>query len=503
MTATVPISPQGAHAGVPSPSPAAEPAVTAPPLPPMPPSAPPHPALLTQRASARQRFGVQRERRADILSALAVTSVAAAVSLYLAYEGLRGLSSLPDAVTTAGIIAGLVGTDLVLVMLVLAARIPVIDSTFGRDVVLAQHQKLGKPALYLLLAHGALVILGYAMRDRVNPIAETLSLLSLSDILLAVLAMALFIAVVVTSLVAVRRRFPYELWHGIHLLSYAAVLTALPHQLSVGGVCAEGTFQRAYWIALYAFAIGAIGWFRFLVPTFATLRHDLRVEGVERISPDVVSIHLRGRNLRRLGVLGGQYAMWRFWTASTWWHAHPISFSSVGDDSRLRITVRVLGPGSGRLARIPAGTRVSIEGPYGVFTGRNRTAPFLAVIAAGIGVTPVRSMLEDADLVPGEATVLLRAGTAEQRYLWSEIGALVTRSGGRIYGSVGPRPVDADTWMSADDAPRGVTLGTVFPHLGASDLYVCGPQKWTDLVVRDALAAGVPAGRIHAERFEW
>jgi predicted ferric reductase len=438
-----------------------------------------------------------------VLSALAVTSVAAAVSLYLAYEGLRGLSSVADAVTTAGILAGLIGTDLVLVMLVLAARIPVIDRTFGRDVVLAQHQRLGKPALYLLLAHGALVILGYAMRDGVSPVAETISLLSLGDIVLAVLAMALFVAVVVTSLVVVRRRFPYELWHGIHLLSYVAVLTALPHQLSLGGVFAEGTFQRAYWIALYAVAIGSIGWFRFLVPTLATLRHDLRVERVERISADVVSIHLRGRDLARLGVVGGQYAMWRFWSNRTWWHAHPISFSSVGDGTLVRITVRVLGAGSGRLAQLPAGTRVSIEGPYGIFTGRSRTAPHLAVIAAGIGVTPVRGMLEDAELVPGEATVLLRAGRPDERYLWSEIGALVERSGGRIYGSVGPRPAGMATWMSADNVSRGVSLDTVFPGLRSSDVYVCGPQAWTDLVVRDVLAAGVPASRIHTERFDW
>jgi predicted ferric reductase len=502
MTATVPLSPQGSRVDAgPQGSDARTAGSSAGHTAPAPPPVPP--AALTHRAWVRRRFAIRRERRADVLAALAVTSVAAAVSLYLAYEGLRGLASIADAVTTVGIVAGLIGTDLVLVMLVLAARIPVVDRTFGRDVVLAQHQRLGKPALYLLLAHGALVIVGYAMRDGVNPIAETLSLLSMSDIVLAVLAMGLFVTVVVSSLVAVRRRFPYELWHGIHLLSYAAVLTALPHQLSVGGVFAEGTFQRAYWIALYAFAIGAIGWFRFLVPTFATLRHDLRVEGVERISSDVVSIHLRGRNLSRLGVVGGQYAMWRFWTGRTWWHAHPISFSSVGDDTRVRITVRVLGAGSGRLAKLPAGTRVSIEGPYGIFTGRNRTAPHLAVIAAGIGVTPVRALLEDADLVPGEATVLLRASTPEQRYLWSEVGDLVARSGGRIYGSVGPRPAGLDTWMSGDNISRGVSLGTVFPNLRSSDLFVCGPQAWADLVVRDALAAGVPAGQIHTERFDW
>jgi len=41
----------------------------------------------------------------------------------------------------------------------------------------------------------------------------------------------------------------------------------------------------------------------------------------------------------------------------------------------------------------------------------------------------------------------------------------------------------------------------VFPRLLDSDLYVCGPQAWSDLVVREARLAGVPEHRIHQERF--
>jgi predicted ferric reductase len=456
-----------------------------------------------ERARVRRARALQRERRADVLAVLATTSVAVAIALYLGHGGATELQSPADVVTAAGIVAGLVGTDLVLVMLLLAARIPVVDRTFGRDAVMALHGRLGKPALYLLLAHGALVLVGYGMTDGLNPVAELIGLMSLGDMVLAILAICLFVTVVVTSLVAIRRRFPYEVWHGIHLLSYAAVLTALPHQLSVGGVLAEGTWQRAYWIGLTVLAIASICWFRFLVPVIASLRHRLSVERVERLSADAVAVHLTGRNLRRLRVIGGQYAIWRFWSAGTWWHAHPISFSSAGDDRRMRVTVRELGAGTGRLARLRPGTRVSIEGPYGIFTARNRRAPHLAVLAAGVGVTPVRAMLEDAEVAPGEVTVLLRAGTDDERYHWHEIAELVEERGGKLFASVGRRPQGTGTWLSASDVARGVTLESIFPEVRSSDLFVCGPQAWTDLVVRDALSAGVPAGQIHTERFDW
>jgi predicted ferric reductase len=458
---------------------------------------------LGRTAMARARSAARRAVTADLLSTLCVASVAIAVALYLAYGGLANLSSLGEEISAVGIVAGLIGTDLVLVMLLLAARVPVIDRTFGRDTTMALHRKLGKPVLYLLLAHGALLVLGYGLSDGLNPIAETFSLLSMGDMVLAFVGMGLFLVVVVSSLVAVRRRFPYEVWHIIHLLSYVAVLTALPHQLSVGGMLADGTWQRVYWVALYVVAFAALAWYRFLLPTIASLRHDLRVEAVEPLAPGVVSIHLTGRNLSKLAVVGGQYAIWRFWSGRTWWHAHPISFSSVGDDRRVRITVRSLGSGSNQLGNVPVGTRVWLEGPYGIFTGANRTARHLAVVASGIGITPVRSLLEDAKLEPGEATVLLRAGSTDEQYLWREVSQLVGASGGRLYGMTGPRATGIDTWMPAEDAARGVTLETVFPALRSSDLFVCGPQRWTDLVVRDAKAAGVPDSQIHVERFDW
>ena len=61
------------------------------------------------------------------------------------------------------------------------------------------------------------------------------------------------------------------------------------------------------------------------------------------------------------------------------------------------------------LAGIRPGTRVALEGPYGIFSEASRSRSRLVLVAAGIGVTPVRSLLESARFRPGEATVLLRS----------------------------------------------------------------------------------------------
>lgn len=224
----------------------------------------------------------RRLRTADLLHVAFWTSVATAVGLYLAYGGLATITSAPSAVDAIGIVSGLIGTDLILVMLLIAARIPLIDRAVGQDVAMGFHRRLGKPALYLLLAHFVLLTLGWAAADAQDVIAETVTIFTTPDMALAYLGLGLLIVVVFSSLVAVRRRFPYEVWHAIHLLSYAAVLVAVPHQLSVGGMLAEGTWQRAYWIALYVAALGAIAWYRFASPSFA---HSATASELTLLSP--------------------------------------------------------------------------------------------------------------------------------------------------------------------------------------------------------------------------
>ncbi|MET3720041.1 MULTISPECIES: ferric reductase-like transmembrane domain-containing protein [unclassified Arthrobacter] len=226
----------------------------------------------------------QRMRRADLLTVIVWASVATALALWLADGGLRAVNSLASFFTAAGIVAGLAGMDLVLLMLLLVARIPFIDRTVGHDRALEFHRKLGKPSLYLLLAHGLLLAVGYGMAERLDPVSEAGALWTLvPDMWLAFVSMALFLAVVVTSSVAVRRLFPYEFWYVVHLLTYAAVGTSLPHHFSVGGLFAEGSWHRWYWLAVCIATGAALFHYRLTQPLAATSRHQLTVSRVTGI----------------------------------------------------------------------------------------------------------------------------------------------------------------------------------------------------------------------------
>ena len=138
--------------------------------------------LASPRVDDRSLRTRRRLRAADLLTVACWSSVALAIALFLSSGGVAGVSDAASAITAAGIVTGLVGTDLILVMLVIAARIPLIDRTVGQDKAMAFHRQLGKPALYLILAHGVLLTIGYALTDGTNVIAETISLLQGTDL---------------------------------------------------------------------------------------------------------------------------------------------------------------------------------------------------------------------------------------------------------------------------------------------------------------------------------
>ena len=229
------------------------------------------------------------------------------------------------------------------------------------------------------------------------------------------------------------------------------------------------------------------------LPALRSIRHRLRVTEVRPEGPGVVSIICRGRSLDRLPVSGGQFAFWRFLTRDMWWqaHAHPFSLSALPQPPYLRLTVKGVGDFSAALARLRPGTRVAIEGPYGTFTRHAQQRRRVLLIAAGIGVTAVRSLLED--LPRGtRPVVLLRAARKEDLVLAAEIADLVHRRGGTLCELTGTR---AQAAIDERSLPRLV------PDLGDRDVYVCGPEGFVTGVVAVARSLGVPDEAIHHEAF--
>jgi len=377
--------------------------------------------------------------------------------------------------------------------LLLIARLPFLDRRIGMDRLTSWHRWTGFAVFWLALLHPTFVILGFAQLEEISFGTAAVNMTGQLPILLGLVASGLVALVAVLSVRAARRRLSYEAWHTIHLLVYAVIVLGLIHQVYEGSSFNATTLTQAYWWGLWAFAIGALLVGRLVVPIVRNARHQLRVSAVVPESDDVVSVYVTGQHLDRLNARPGQFFLWRFPSHNGWLQVNPFSLSAAPDGRSLRLTAKGIGTTSSSLRTLPVGARVFAEGPYGAFTAGRRTRESTLLIAGGIGVTPIRSLLEDPGLT-GDIVVLYRARSAAAAVLLSEMQNLAAVRGARLHLLTDP-----------DSPPTGALsaehLLSLVPDVTERDVFVCGPPGMTDAVLRTLRNLNVPARQQHAELF--
>lgn len=432
------------------------------------------------------------------LCGLAVANGGAVLWLWLHGGGAGLLTQSPGGLLTSlGRLTALVGTYLVLIQVILVARLPWLERIVGFDRLTVWHRWNGPVAIALVVVHVPLTFAGRALLLG-NPLGrEVVSLFkSRPGMITATVGTAVLIWVLITSLMAVRRRLRYETWYFIHLSVYAGVLLAYFHQVLTGNEFAAHPVQRDYWYALYVLTAALVLGFRVLAPAIGYWRYRLQVEEVRRESPRVVSIYMQGRNLERLSARGGQFFLWRFLTRSRWWQAHPFSLSAAPDGRSLRITVKDAGDYTNLIGMLEPGTRVLAEGPFGTFVPVKGGPPGVALIAGGIGITPLRAMLDEL-IASGRHVILVHRVHAEPDLVLRDELAAYEREGKlKVFDVVGKRSQD-----SGDELLTSRHLTGLIPDLGEREVFLCGPPLMMRHVRGVLSALGIPRRRIHCQRF--
>lgn len=434
-----------------------------------------------------------------IVAVVVAVNALLVIGLWFRHGGIGAISGPGAVATAAGQVTALLGTYAVLLELLLMARLPWLERYVGLDRLATWHRWTGFTAIWLLTAHLVFTTLGYAQSNRHSVLWQTGDFIRhYPDVLMAFVGFALLVAVAATSARVARRELRRESWYGIHLYAYLAVALTFAHQLAVGNDFSTDAAARIYWSALYLAVIAAILVWRIGQPLARNLRHQLRVVGVEQEAPGVVSIYMSGRDLARLDAQAGQWFLWRFLTRDGWYKAHPFSLSSAPNGRHLRITVKQLGDESAKMQRVRPGTRVFAEGPYGRFTPELRTRRKVLLLAGGIGITPLRAMLDAMPGGPGDVILLYRIVSPRDAVFAEELDALARTRGVTVHILPGEEiGTDQTDLLGIPALRRGV------PDLATRDCFVCGPPAFIEVIRRRLRILGVPRGRIHYERFEF
>lgn len=310
----------------------------------------------------------------------------------------------------------------------------------------------------------------------------------------AFVGFVLLILAGVTSYKRFRSQIKYETWWAIHLYTYLGVALSFMHQILNGNMFISHPLNKAYWTAMYIFVFASIIIWRIWFPLLRSIRHHLRVSRIEVEAPGVVSIYMSGRNLSRLQAQGGQFFNWRFLTEERWLENHPFSLSAAPKDDELRITVKALGDSTAEYLKMPIGTRVLIEGPYGIFTKEAANQhQYALLIAGGVGVTPLRALIDE---LPPESEIDLIFRVSDERDLVLRRELEELRAQGRINlillaGSRRKYPITAET------------LRNYSRNFQRADVYICGPESLVEAAIKACEDARIPKERVHHETFEY
>lgn len=425
---------------------------------------------------------------------LAIAGVGAVIAaMWLRHGGLER-----DPLTAVGEVTALAGTYAALLGVLFASRAPWLDQVLGTDRLRAVHRILGFVAVWAIAGHAVFSTLAYSggAVDQVLPTLVSL-IATVPGMLGAVVAMALFPLVAVTSVRAARRRLSYESWHGIHLYVYLAVAFGFLHQLSIGQDFVTDPLASWTWIGLYVAAFAPLIVHRIAWPIAMTIRHRPRVQRIEPEADGVFSLYVDGRDFDQLAVRSGQFFVVRALTATDWMHGHPFSISAAPNGRTMRFTIKEFGEGTRALRALRPGAPLLLEGPYGAVHGERRTGRRLLFVAGGIGIAPIRAMVEGFAYRSGEADLVYRASSMDDAALRDELLLLAEHRGLRLHLLVGRR----GDWGVGRDPLGPEALARLVPDAADRDIYLCGPNGLMERARRSLITLGADPARVQLELF--
>lgn len=446
------------------------------------------------------RAGVPRWRGHQVapplMAVLAVLAVLAVTITWWRDSPPIG-SDAGSQLTAAGRLFGLYSALLAGTAVLLMARVPWLDRAVGSDRLARLHAVAGRSVVGTATVHLLFIVWGYAATAGVGPLRQVRTLWhSYPHVLMASFGFGLLLMVGATSARAARARMSYEYWRLAHLGTYTAIALIFLHPLSNGVDFVGHPLHQRLWRAWFISVAVILVSFRVALPTVRALRHRTTVDTVVPETADVVSIRITGRRMEKFGGQAGQFVRVRFLTPGRWWQSHPYSLSTAPDPGSVRVSVKAAGDHTRGLGRLRPGTRVVLNGPYGGLLASRRTREGVLLIAAGIGITPLRSLFETLPADGDRLILIYRAGNLAEAALRDELDELARTRGGRVHYLTGPRSSDRAADPLGPDA-----LHALVPDIAERDVFLCGPPAVMIRLTHTVRKLGVPKRAIHQERF--
>ena len=392
---------------------------------------------------------------------------------------------------------GMLAFAMILVKFVLSGRFRRVSSGIGMDVTMRFHQVMARVALLFALVHpflyGGAPVGGPRPWDTTRVLTVSTDLTAMAG---GILAFVLLPALVALAVYRSDLDYKYETWrlmHGIGAVLIAGAL--LHHALSAGRYSAE-TEMVWLWGGMTAVAVGSLIWVYVIEPARA---RPWRVTEIKRLTPRQWGVTVSPEGHAGLRFKAGQFAWLNIGHSAYSLHENPFSISSApGAGPAVSFVIKELGDFTSGLDQVGVGARAYLDAPYGSLTVEGRDEPGVALIAGGVGIAPMLSILRQMRLTddPRAVRILYGNRSEEQIVFREELAAEDT-----VFVLSEP----PEGWTGETGMIDSALLDRAFmPKEVQSWLFVlCGPPAMMDAVEDHLIACGAASDRILSERFDY
>ena len=433
------------------------------------------------------------------------------VVLWLRLQTTNPIASIGLFVETVGLLAGIVGTVLYALSLVLMTRLRLLEGIFGGlNRVYIAHHIVGGLSLVFVLLHPvglALIRAENSMQSAAllllpNGLTPLNALFDSNHIahVIVVEQWAVFAGIIGLwlmlglLLVTIFIKIPYRIWLISHKLLGLVFLVVGLHIFFVQSDTSDDPLLR--WYLLGAMVVGLVAFiYKSIMGQIVIRKYRFAVESMFNLGSGILRLNMAPLQ-KPLRYISGQFVFVRFLHApgiSREWH--PFSISSCANvDTSLQLTIKALGDYTSQLSKLQPGAIAEVEGAYGKFSYTNFANRDQIWIAGGIGITPFLSMIKD--LPPDGYRVYLfySVKTRDEIIDWD----LLYNEMAKKINSLRIVP------FIDDEQPGLLNIDIVERACGGiegRDIYICGPPQMMKSLKQQLKERGVPSTSIHSEEF--
>jgi predicted ferric reductase len=401
--------------------------------------------------------------------------------------------------TEVSVALGYAGLAMMGLQFGLTARFRYVTDPWGEDVIYHFHRQISLIAVGLVIAHPLIL---FVVRPELLALLNSIAAPWRARF--AALSTYSLIALVVTALWRAKLNIRYETWHLSHIvLAVVAVAAGLLHMVGWSFYLTD-PWKQALWIGLTIFWLGLLGYVRIIKPLFM-LRRPYRVSEVREERGDTWTLVMRPDGHPGFRFSPGQFGWLTVWGSPFTITGHPFSFSSSAAvaDGRVEMTIRNLGDFTSAIHKVPVGQRVYLDGPYGAFTIDRNPADMHVLIAGGVGITPMVSIIRTLADRGDKRPVILLYGSKDWESVTfrEELEALEARLNLTVVHVLVHPPKG---WTGE----QGFINAEVFkrhlpPRYAAHEYFICGPDVMMDAIEKALRELDVPLSKYHSERYSF